>query len=243
VTGYTRQNIRSLVDAVIPRTPELAESHGPEHVPGGLDVGIDDYVIESFNSYQEHHLGPLSTVLRALGVRNYPYAVLVALLLDVVAIELLVRGNNEDSVALVSTAPPFRRLSRRDRLRAIELLETGALDTLATKTDDRLPVVGTVRFLALGVNTFPLLGYYSEWPGDTVETNPGWQQTDYPGPAEGYSEHMGYEIDEFDEWDEDEFAPGGDDGPASADDVDAKRAGDSEGDGRADDQRDSEGAE
>jgi hypothetical protein len=211
VTGYTRQNIRHLVDAVIPRTPELAASHGPEHVPGGLDVGVDDYVIESFNSYQEHHLGVLSTVLRALGVRNYPYAALVALLLDVVAVELLVRGDNEESVPVASTASPFARLSRRDRLRALELLETGALDTLASKTDDRLPVLGTVRFLALGVNTFPLLGYYSEWPGETPETNPGWQQTDYPGPREGYSEHMGYEIDEFDEWDEDEFAPGGTD--------------------------------
>jgi hypothetical protein len=197
--GYTRQNIRHLVDAVVPRTPELAESHGSEFVAGGLDVDLDEYVIDSLNGYQEHHLGPLSTVLRALGIRNYPYAVLVALLLDIVALELLVRRENEVPAAICSTATPFGRLARRDRLRALELLETGALDTLAERTQGRLPVLGTVRFLALGVNTFPLLGYYSEWPSETPGSNPGWQQTGYPGPREGYSDHMGYEVKQFTE--------------------------------------------
>ena len=200
--GYTHTNVQALVEAVVPRTPELAESHGPEHVPGGRDIGLTEYVVESFNGYQEHHLGALSVLLRRLGVRNYPYAVVVALLLDVVALELLVRGGNEQAVQRWSLAGPFARLAPRDRLRALDLLETGTLDRLAGLADDRLPVLGTVRFLALGVNAFPLLGYYSEWAGESPASNPGWQQAGYPGPAEGYSEHMGYEVEQFtDDWD------------------------------------------
>jgi hypothetical protein len=207
--GYTRTNVRALVTAVIPRTPELAETHGEEHVPGGRDVDLTEYVVESFNGYQEHHLGALSTLLRRLGVRNYPYAVVVSLLLDVVALELLVRRDNEHPVEWRSLAGPFARLAPRDRLRALTLLETGALDTLAGLADDRLPVLGTVRFLALGVNAFPLLGYYSEWAGRDPASNPGWRQAGYPGPAEGYSEHMGYEVETFtDEWDPEELADG-----------------------------------
>ncbi len=204
--GYTRSNVRALVEAVVPRTPELAASHGEAQVPGGADVGLEEYVIESFDSYQEHHLGVLSTVLRRLGIRNYPYALLVAVLLDVVAVELLLRRKNERGVALLSLAGPFARLAPQDRLRAVELLETGALDSLAARFEERLPVLGTVRFLAMGLNAFPLLGYYSEWAGETQRANPAWRQTGYPGPAEGYSEHMGYEVESFDDdWDPDEF--------------------------------------
>lgn len=207
--GYTRKNVRALVEAVIPRTPELAESHGEKHVPGGRDVDLTEYVIESFNGYQEHHLGVLSTLLRRLGIRNYPYAVVVSVLFDVVALELLVRRGNEQSVERRSLAGPFARLAPRDRLRALDLLETGALDSLAGLADDRLPVLGTVRFLVLGANAFPLLGYYSEWAGTDPASNPGWRQAGYPGPAEGYSEHMGYEVEQFtDDWDPESFAGG-----------------------------------
>ena len=88
--GYRRATLGALVDALLPRTPELAATLGPEHVTGGTDVGLAEYLVEAFDGYQEHHLGPLSTLLRRFGVRNYPYSLLVALLLDVVAVELLV---------------------------------------------------------------------------------------------------------------------------------------------------------
>jgi hypothetical protein len=140
-------------------------------------------------------------VLWRLGVRNYP-----CVLLDVVAVELPLRRGNERGVALLSPAGPFARLAPQDRLRAVELLETGALDSPATRFEDRLPVLRTVRFLAMGLNAFPLLGYYSEWAGETQRANPAWRQTGYPGPAEGYSGHMGYEVESFnDDWDPDEF--------------------------------------
>ena len=209
--GYRRATLGALVDALLPRTPELAATLGPEHVTGGTDVGLAEYLVEAFDGYQEHHLGPLSTLLRRFGVRNYPYSLLVALLLDVVAVELLVRGDNEESVEWWSLATPFARLGRTDRLRAIELLEEGALDSLATRTEHRLPVLGTVRFLALGATTFPLLGYYSEWPGSTAVANPAWQQVGYPGPQDGFAAHRGYEVEEFDEWDWDDIDRAGPD--------------------------------
>lgn len=198
---YTTRNFRAVVDALLPRTPEMAATHGPEYVPGGRDVALETFVIEAFDSYQEHHHGRLSTVLRRLGVRNYPYAVLVAVLLDLVALELVCRRRNRDPVSVWASpiAGPFRRLSEQDRLRAISLLEDGVLGTLADRFGDRLPHLGTVRFLAMGLNTFPLLGYYSEWSVDDDGEVQGWRQTGYPGPADGYTAHRGYEVTEFEE--------------------------------------------
>lgn len=205
--GYTRSNIEALCAAIVPRTPELAQSHGPEHVPGADDVDLADYVIESFDAYQEHHLGPLSVPLRKVGIDTYPFSIIIALLLDFVAIELLVRGGAQERVDRWSLSGPFARLGPEDRLRALELLEDGVLAGLASRLVGPVPMVGAVRFLALGVNAFPLLGYYSEWPGKDPETNPGWAQCDYPGPAPGYSEHMGYAVESFtDDWAEGETA-------------------------------------
>lgn len=198
--GYTRRRFRAVVEALVPRTPELESSHGQAYVPGGRDVALEEYVMEAFDNYQEHHLGRPSTLLRLLGVRNYPYAVVVAALLDVVAVELLVRRRNHEAVDR-SPSPrvgPFERLSPTDRLRAIELLEEGILGTLADRFGDRIPHLGMVRFLAMGLNTFPLLGYYSEWSVDDGMVQ-GWEQTGYPGAAAGYTAHCGYEIERFEE--------------------------------------------
>lgn len=198
---YTKRNVRAVVEALVPRTPEMAATHGPAYVPGGRDIALEEFVIESFNSYQEHHHGRLSKLLRRVGIRNYPYAVFVAVLLDLVALELVCRRRNRAPVT-VRASPlvgPFRRLSETDRLRAISLLEDGVLGQLADRFGDRFPHLGTVRFLAMGLNTFPLLGYYSEWSADADGEVQGWNQTGYPGPADGYTAHRGYEVTRFEE--------------------------------------------
>lgn len=195
--GYTRHTLRAVVDALVPRTPELASSHGPEYVAGGVDVGLEEYLVEAFNGYQEHHHGRVSRLLKRFGVQNYPYATLVAILLDLMAVELLLRRDNEDPVPVATAKGPFARLSAKDRLRAIDLLETGTLGQLAERYEETLPHLGTVRFLALGINTFPLLGYYSEWGMQPDGSVPGWEQTGYPGPRDGFAAHRGYEIEEF----------------------------------------------
>jgi hypothetical protein len=50
---HTVDTYRSIVDAIVPRTPELEDELGPEHVPGGLDVELEKFLIWDFNHFQE----------------------------------------------------------------------------------------------------------------------------------------------------------------------------------------------
>ncbi|WP_238717458.1 hypothetical protein [Natronorubrum halophilum] len=50
---HTADTYRSIVDAIVPRTPGLEDELGPEHVPGGLDVGLEKFLIWDFNHFQE----------------------------------------------------------------------------------------------------------------------------------------------------------------------------------------------
>lgn len=50
---HTRDTYRSLVDALVPRTPTLGEELGPEHVPGGLEVELERYLIWALNNSEE----------------------------------------------------------------------------------------------------------------------------------------------------------------------------------------------
>ena len=46
----TRATFRAIVDAVMPETPALAAELGSEHEPGGLEVGLEDYLLAVTNS-------------------------------------------------------------------------------------------------------------------------------------------------------------------------------------------------
>ncbi|SIQ83263.1 hypothetical protein SAMN05421858_0546 [Haladaptatus litoreus] len=50
---HTADTYRSIVDAIVPRTPELEDELGPEHVPGGLDAELEKFLIWDFNHFQE----------------------------------------------------------------------------------------------------------------------------------------------------------------------------------------------
>lgn len=50
---HTADTYRSIVDAIVPRTPELEDELGREHVPGGLDVELEKFLIWDFNHFQE----------------------------------------------------------------------------------------------------------------------------------------------------------------------------------------------
>lgn len=58
---HTRDTYRSIVDAIVPRTPELEEELGPEHVPGGLEIELEKFIIWDFNHFQEIRLETLLT--------------------------------------------------------------------------------------------------------------------------------------------------------------------------------------
>jgi hypothetical protein len=192
--SHTRGTFAALVDAVVPETPELAD-RGEEHVPGGLAVGLEVAVIERVNNFLETH-GAAAAVSDAV-----PLAPIVATLLDIAAIELLVRRRTEDDLDTPEdgfSRGVFSRLSREDRLRALRLLEEeGVVARLADRYDSA--ALGAVQFLASSLPILIEFVYYSELTGEDGEGSLGWEQTGYPGPAEGYAVGMGYEIEAFEE--------------------------------------------
>lgn len=196
--SYTRGTFAALVDAVVPETPELAE-RGDEHVPGGLAADVDAHVVEALDDLVPGDGdGGLAA---ALGL-DPSLPTVVALLLDLAAIELLVRRRARDrlqSPAGEFARGPFSRLGRRDRLRAVDLLET---DGVLSGSDD-------VAYLAGLLVPLTQVGFYSDWGGDER----GWAQAGYPGPADGYAVSMGYEVESF----EDDWPAAGTDRPVEAD--------------------------
>lgn len=211
---HTRLTFRAVVDAVIPETPALADELGPEHVPGGLAIDLDEFAITYVNNAFQlglPHLGPQG---------NIPLAAPVARVLDTAARELRQQGDNEappdpdralrllgpndpPPEELADAVGPFAELSRQDRLRAIALIDE--LEVELTPADDELFEfdAGLVGQLVVG---FVEMIYYSEWQGyedferpPSERTHPNdpaavqsWRQTGFPGTADGYAALRGY---------------------------------------------------
>lgn len=57
---HTRDTYRAIVDAIVPETPQLEHELGPEHVPGGLDVELEKFLIWDFNHFHEIRLETLA---------------------------------------------------------------------------------------------------------------------------------------------------------------------------------------
>ncbi len=192
--SYTRGTFAALVDALVPETPGLA-SRGPEHVPGGLEAGLEEAVVERVNSFVE------TRGLASLAGDAVPLAPAVAALLDAAAAELLVRRRAEAGLRSPDDAfagGPFCRLSREDRLRALRLLEDdGVVAALSERFD--AASLGTVQFLASSLPILVEFVYYSETTADDGEHSLGWRQADYPGPSDGYPVLLGYEVESFEE--------------------------------------------
>lgn len=193
--SYTRGTFAALVDALIPETPDMAD-RGDEHVPGGLDVGLEEAVIERVNNFVE------TQGAASLAGDTVPLAPVVAALLDAAATELLLRRRAADglqSPAEAFSRGPFSRLGREDRLRALRLLEDeGVVAALSERYD--AASLGTVQYLASSLPILVEFAYYSETTADEGEDRSlGWRQADYPGPADGYEVMLGYELDEFEE--------------------------------------------
>jgi hypothetical protein len=195
--SYVRGTLAALVDAVVPETPELAEL-GEEHVPGGLEAGLDELLHERVNQLQEADGG----IWGALGYDTVPLGPLVAALLEFAALELVVRREREEGFRSPDSAfsvGPFSRLAPRDRLRAVRMLESeGVVPRLAEDNEN----LGIVQYLAGATVVLVQFCYYTELTGDGADGDggsQGWTQAGYPGPADGYAVSMGYEVDEFEE--------------------------------------------
>ena len=211
---HTTVTFRAVVDAVVPETPELADELGSEHIPGGLSVGLDEFVITYVDDGFQlglPHLGPQGNLLLADTVAH---------VLDTAALVLVDRGENalepgrDRAGALYEpgsvrsawaerVAGMFARLSREDRLRAIGILDEFELEL--TPFEDELFEfdAGLVGQLVVG---FTEMIYYSEWqgydefvrpPSELTHSNDpaavqSWRQTGYPGVSPGYAALRGY---------------------------------------------------
>jgi hypothetical protein len=211
---HTVVTYRAVVDAVVPETPDLAADLGPEHVPGGLAVALDDFLVVYVNDLFQFglpHFGPQG---------NLPIAGPLAAVLDKAAIALVARGENDSDPSLDRVYallgpddPPrqrvrkraglFAKLSRRDRLRAIGILDEFEIE-VEPFADALFEIdAGLVGQLAVG---FAEMIYYSEWQGYDEFTQPpsqrihsnrpsavqSWRQTAFPGYADGYAALRGY---------------------------------------------------
>jgi len=214
VDVHTMVTFRAVADAVLPETPGLGAELGAEHVPGGVAIDLDEFVVTYVNDGFQlglPYVGPLG---------NVPLADPIAQVLDAAALRLIDRGehasepSDDRPVSLLdpgeaspreirSAAGAFSKLSRRDRLRAIGLLDEFEF-TVSPVGDDLFEFdAGLVGQLVIG---FTEMIYYSEWqgydeftcpPSERVHPNDpaavqSWRQTGFPGFANGYAALRGY---------------------------------------------------
>lgn len=178
---HTEVTFKAFVDAIIPRTPGLAEEYGRMQYFGALDLHTDEYIGLSLKYYY------------------FPLAIPTADMLDIAA-EQLVYIDENFTLFHFSSFPgggTFAALSPIDRFRALTLLEQLKV-YLAY-----LPVPfknnpGLVLYITGQLNRFTMMGYYSEWSGygSTRLNSPNyrkleyfplsWKQIGYPGPSSGY---------------------------------------------------------
>lgn len=177
---YTDEIFKAFVDAIIPRTPELAEEYGKLQYYGALDLYTDEYLIMSLNHFYT------------------PIAYQTAELLEVAAEQLILNGGIDRIGASDYTEwSAFGTLAPMDRLWAITLLE----QLMVNVTDLPLPFQNnpvSILYMTNVLNRLTLMGYYSEWSGygSTRLASPNqrhleyfplsWEQVGYPGPSLGY---------------------------------------------------------
>lgn len=62
---HTRDVFRAIVDAIVPRTPQLADELGDHHEPGALDAEIERFLIWDFDHFQEVRAEALTSASRS----------------------------------------------------------------------------------------------------------------------------------------------------------------------------------
>ena len=211
---HTEVTFRAVTDAVLPETPALGSEIGDEHVPGGLAIALDEFVVTYVDDGFQlglPHVGPHG---------NIQLADPIAHALDFAALALCDRSENESEPspdrpvslldpgeaspeAVRDAAGTFSKLSSKDRLRAISILDEFEL-SVTPGVDDLFEFdAGLVGQLVVG---FTEMIYYSEWQGYDEFTQPpservhpndpaavqSWRQTGFPGFADGYAALRGY---------------------------------------------------
>jgi hypothetical protein len=177
---YTDEIFKAFVDAIIPRTPGLAEEFGKVQYYGALDLSIDEYMILSLNNFY------------------FPLAYPTAQMLNIAAEQLVFLDRNiRLELSKYTGWNTFAVLTPYDRFRALTLLEDFRLNL----SDLPIPFQdnpGYILYISSTLNRLTLMGYYSEWSGygstrleapdqRRLEYFPiSWKQVGYPGPSLGY---------------------------------------------------------
>lgn len=169
---YIQNTFQAYADAVIPRTPRLAEEYGRIQYYGAVDLQVYQFIIYELERYPIPMAQPTAELLNAAATQ-------------------LIRNQGLAGEENFAALPPTERLV------AINLLEQRMVEPetlpLIFQTDPELIPVITVALY-----NFTMMGYYSEWSGyGSTRLNPpqervlefkpvSWMQIDYPGPSLGY---------------------------------------------------------
>lgn len=167
ISQHTEETLQAFVEAIIPRTPELAEEYGEIQYYGALDFQTEQYLLLSLNEF------------------DHTLADSIVEMLDAAAKQLAsIKGNGEST---------FSALSPGDRLLAMTLLRHNqiTLDGLP------MPFKNNAFNIIDDLTKLTMMGYYSEWFGygstrlkgpdqRELEFYPmSWSQIEYPGPTPG----------------------------------------------------------
>ncbi len=181
---YRYDTMMALVDAIIPRTPELAAIYGAYMYYGAVDYLTYEFLVMMLDYYYEPLSGPIADLL------NYVALVLVR--------SDSINGMNDQNYSEEEII--FARLIPRDRFRTLMLLDWINLDYPELLAPFR-NFPGIIN-ISSSLNRYVMLGYYSEWYGygssrrntpdqRTLEFYPpSWEQCGYPGPSQGYTAYV-----------------------------------------------------
>lgn len=176
---YMTNTFKAFADAIIPRSPELAQQYGRVQYYGALDLHTGEFVILSLDSLV------------------VPLALPVAETLNMAAEQFLYRkGEAEKTGKEPSGSAAFLSLSPMKRLQVISMLfqpEGIAYFPALDQTNQE-----QIFLVIPSLTRFSMMGYYSEWAGyGSTRMNPpdqrkleyypeSWEQVGYPGPSLGY---------------------------------------------------------
>lgn len=211
IKSYTLGTFRKLCSSLIPETPELAAQYGEEQIGGAESVNLEEALYAAFNNLSELNRAPFTWLSDP--PPTLPISPVVALLLDVTALEYILRNRPSDALEIEPGTGPFGWLSAADRLSVIDFLaEESLAQNLNACLDTVSPYSGFLDYLVRGITAVPVIAYYGEWSGydqpggglipepDSFTGSPqSWDQTGFPGLKAGYSDFLGYEVEEFKE--------------------------------------------
>jgi hypothetical protein len=143
---HTVDTYRSIVDAIVPRTPDIVEEEnemtgetfGSEHVPGGLEVELEKFIIWEFNHFHEIRAPSIAPAGSAPGDAEMPQSMFEF------DLDTTDAGSELDALASLGDGGVGDRETDGDAL--VEHLDFGATDRVTVEFADLNPDDGVATF-------------------------------------------------------------------------------------------------